>query len=278
MKKRCVMIVLFTCIAPLLLAETNALIEVKLFKTWVIKGEWNFGNLVIQNTGTEPFLLASAPEDFEMGQLDTRSLDNNRGGETPSMREELYRLITDEGGKFVPLSVGEKCVYAGRKFHLPQRSSFSETMRFKVSVYLGNGFWLDSEALTVSGVIPDSEEYVATITNNKFIKQKKIGVDHWKLVLITYKEERWLYKTSITGGGYYPVCPVSLGNKIRVEPHNDAELFRIWDGDKSMIYNMYSNMIVEGPDENDVLGKWTRDKKKEVQAHNDEVRRKKGGQ
>ena len=48
--------------------------------------------------------------------------------------------------------------------------------------------------------------------------------------------------------------------------------------DKSMIYNMYSNMIVEGPDENDVLGKWTRDKKREVQAHNDEVRRKKGAQ
>ncbi len=64
--KNAIMIVLFTCIAPLLLAETT-LIEVKLFKTWVVKGERNFGNLMIQNTGTEPFLLAKTADDFDIG-------------------------------------------------------------------------------------------------------------------------------------------------------------------------------------------------------------------
>jgi len=279
MKKRCVMIVLFTCIAPLLLAETNALIEVKLFKTWVVKGERNFGNLMIQNTGTEPFLLAKTADDFDIGQLSTRSLDNKVHGPAGGISyDKAYEGIRMFGEGFQSLAVDEKKVYDGRKFLLPARAPFAETMTFKVSVYLGSEIFVDSPPLTVNGVVPDSEEHVATITNNKFVKQGKEGVYPKKLVTVTYKTERWLYQKSLTGGGYYPVCPVSLGNKIRVEPHNDAELFRIWDGGKSMIYNMYSNMIVEGPDENDVLGKWTRDKKKEVQAHNDEVRRKKGAQ
>ena len=279
MKKRCVMIVLFVGFTTLLFAETNALIEVELFKTWVIRGEWGVGNLVIQNTGTVPLPLAKTAEDFDIGQLSTRSLDNKVCGPAGGgSYDGAYREIGLYGDGFTMLPVDEKKVYDGRKFLLPARAPFAETMTFKVSVYLGSGIFVDSPPLTVNGVVPDFEEYVATIGHNRFIREGKRKGPEWKLIAISYKSERWLYKTSLTGGGYYPICPVSLKNKIRVEPYDDALLFKIWDGDKSMIFHMNKSMIMEGPDENDVLGKWTRDKKKEVQAHNDEVRRKKGGQ
>jgi hypothetical protein len=42
-----------------------------------------------------------------------------------------------------------------------------------------------------------------------------------------------------------------------------------------MIYDMYKSVIVEGPDENNVLGKWTRERKQKAEADNAEVRRKK---
>jgi hypothetical protein len=50
MKKRHTMIALFISSASLLSAETNALIEVKLFKDWIIKNDKNFGNLAITNS------------------------------------------------------------------------------------------------------------------------------------------------------------------------------------------------------------------------------------
>ena len=286
MKKRCVMIVLFVGFTTLLFAETNALIEVELFKTWVISTEWCYGGLTIENTGTEPFLLAKAAYDFEAGQLSTRSLDNQLSGPTDGGEYDgMYKEINLSGDGFEMLPVGEKKLYEGRQFLFQPRVPFSETMQFKVSVYLGNGFFLDSKPITVHGVTPDSEEYVATIRHNKFAREGKNKGPERELVAVTYRNERWLYQKSLpvpqlslSRPLYYPVCPVSLKNKIRVEPYDDALLFKIWDGDKSMIFHMNKGMIMEGPDENDVLGKWTRDKKKEVQAHNDEVRRKKGGQ
>ncbi len=276
MKKCCAVIVLLAGFTPLLFAETNALIEIKLFKTWVIESEWGYGSLTIENTGTEPLLLAKTAEDFDIGQLSTRSLDNKVCGPAGGgSYDGAYKEIELSGDGFEMLPVGEKKVYDGRKFLLPVRTSFSEVMQYKVSVYFGNGAFVDSAPLTVNGVVPDSEEFVTTIGHNKFIREGKKKGPEWKLIAISYKNERWLYKTSITGGGYYPICPVSLKNKIRVEPYDDALLFRIWDGDKSMIFHMSKGMIMEGPEENDVLGKWTRDKKKEVKAHNNEVRRKK---
>lgn len=274
MKRSIAVFMLFAGFAPLLTAETNALVEVVLFKNWKIKNEWNFGNLTIQNTGSESFLLAKTADDFDLGQLSTRSLDNKLDGPPGGTSyDKAYEGINMFEEGFQPLAVGEKRVYEGRRFLLPVRVPFAETMHFKVSVYLGNGTFIDSSPLTVNGVVPDSEEYVATVINNKFVKQGKKGVYPKKLVAVTYKTERWLYSTSVTGGGYYPICPVSLKGKLHVEPYNNAELFKIWDEDKSMIYNMYSNLIVEGPEENDVLGKWTREKKNEVKAHNEEVRR-----
>lgn len=141
---------------------------------------------------------------------------------------------------------------------------------------------MDSEPCTVNGVVPDSMEEISTIANNTLARQGKNLYVRSKLVAVTYRNERWLYKKSIpkpeliwSGKYCYPICPVGLTNEIRVEPYDDAYLFKIWDGDKSMIYDMPKNDIVEGPDENNVLGKWTREKKKEVDAHNAEVRLKK---
>lgn len=282
MKKRCLIAMLYVGLVPLLFAETNALIEVELFKTWVIGTEWCCGGLTIENTGTVLLPLAKTAEDFEIRQLATRTLDNKIGdlcrGGPPDL---MHRDIAEGGEGFEMLPVGEKKLYEGRRFLFLPRVPFSETMQFKVSVYLGNGFFIDSKPVTVHGVIPESEECVATIGHNKFIRAGKRKGPEWELVVITYKDERWLYKKSlpipqlnISGASYIPVCPVSLGNKIRVEPYDNALLFKILDGDKSMIFHMNKGMIMEGPDENDVLGKWTRGKR-EVQAHNDEVRRKK---
>lgn len=270
------MIVLLVGFAPLLFAGTNALIEVKLFKAWVIESEWPCGNLAIMNTGTEPFLLAKEAVDFSIGQLATRSLDNSITAQIAGGSYELnYREITLSGEGFDILPVGEKKVYEGKSFLFPSCVPFSETMRFKVSVYLGNGIIIDSKPLIINGVIADSEEFLASITNNKLVRQGKTHGAKWDMVTITYKKERWLYKKSPQKKLYSAICPISLNNKIRVEPYDDALLFRIWDGDKSMLFHMSKSIIVEGPDENDVLGKWTREKKKEIQVHNDSVRHKK---
>lgn len=165
MKKRCKMIVLLAGIAPLLFAETNALIEVKLFKTWVIESEWPCGNLTIMNTGTEPFLLAKEAVDFSIGQLATRSLDNNITAQIAGGSYELnYREITLSGEGFDILPAGEKKVYEGKSFLFPSCVPFSETMQFKVSVYLRNGVIVDSKPLIINGVTADSEDFLASIT------------------------------------------------------------------------------------------------------------------
>ena len=78
------------------------------------------------------------------------------------------------------------------------------------------------------------------------------------------------------GGSYYSICPVSLTNKIRIEPHEGkGSLYKIWDGDKSMIFQKNNGMLLEGPDENNVFGKWTCERKQRAEADNAEVRRKK---
>jgi len=255
------------------LAETNALIEVHLFKDWVIKGKMSFGNLAIKNTGTEPIFLAKDPAYFGIGQLTTRPLP--RDPYADRSQEEHYKVIQADG-EFFNLFPEETHVYEGRKFYLGNfRYVFSDEMRFTVSVYLGKGFWLDSEPLTVNGVVPDSEEGLATIANNELARQGKNLHDTWKLVAVTYKNERWLYKKSTRADMYFQVCPLSLTNKIRIEPHDDKGLFKIWDGDKSMIFDMYQSILIEGPDENNVLGKWTRDRKQKAETDNAEVRRKK---
>jgi len=139
--------------------------------------------------------------------------------------------------------------------------------KFVVSVYLNNGFWLDSEPLTVNGVVPDSEEFLATINDGRNLQ------NNWDLVAVTYKNERWLYKKR---GDYYALaCPLSLTNKIRIEPHDAKGHYKIWDGDKFMIYEIGLGLLTEGPDENDVFGKWTRERKQKAEADNAEVRRKK---
>jgi len=244
-------------------AETTAHIEVKLFKDWVIKGELSFANLAIKNTGTAPILLAKDVFDFEGGQLSC-----TKEGE---VIDELYRDISRHGGFFSLLS-GETHVYEDRKLYLEIPPPFSEKIRFTVSVYLGNGFWLDSEPLMYHGVIPDSEEHLTTITDVN---------GQYKMLGVTYKNERWLYKTMPSRLArdaktlYFPVCPLSLTNKIRVEPQDDKMLFKIWDGGKSMIFHLTKSILLEGPDENDVLGKWTRERKQRAEADNAEVRRKK---
>ena len=261
MKKCCMMITLFIGSASLLLAETNALIEVKLFKDWVIKGELSFCNLAIRNTGTESILLAKAASDFCYGQLYINKAKHFDELEL----ERRYQEITNDGDGFFSLPPDEIQVYEGRKFYLSGlRDIFSDEMRFTVSVYLGKEFWLDSESLMYQGVVPDSEEYIATIASNL-----------WGLAAVTCKDERWLYKKSITSNNYYPICPVSLTNKIRVEPHDNKDLFKIWDGDKSMIYHIRQSVLIEGSDEHNVLGKWTRERKQRAEADNAEVRRKK---
>ena len=282
MKKCHTLLIALIGIASLASAETNALIEVKLFKDWVIKGECGFCNLAIKNTGTAPIRLTKDAIDFSMSQLYARSLPAKHAEYFETEIETRYKILFFEEVEFFDLLPGETHVYEGRKFLLPARAPFSEEMRSIVSIYLGKGFWLDSEPLTVNGVTPDSEEDLGTIANNELARQGKNLHDTWKLVAITYKNERWLCKKSlpnpqlkILGGDYYSVCPLSLTNKIRVEPHDDKGLFKIWDGDKSMIYDMYKSIIIEGPDENNVLGKWTRERKQKAEADNAEVRRKK---
>jgi len=260
-------------VAPLLFAETNALIEVKFFKDWMIKEERTFANLAIKNTGTDPILLAKDAFDFEEGQLTSRLFSNTSTQKADSMRNEFYGYITQGGKGFFELPLGETHVYDGRKFYLPVPATGE---KFVVSVYLGKDFWLDSEPLTLNEVTPDSEEKVTTI-------QDRVNTHIlFDLVAVTCKNERWLYtktlpneRTRSAGCIYYSICPISLMNKIRVEPHGDRNLFKIWDGDKSMIYNMGLGSISDAPDENDVLGKWTRERKQKADADNAEVRRKK---
>jgi len=266
------MITLFVCITPLLLAETNALIEVKLFKDWVIKGERSFGNfnLSIKNTGTSPILLTQTPFHFQVGQLVTRPLPHNPNGDWEQQEKE-YQLITWERGAFFNLLPEETHIYEGQKFYLMNQLPFSEEMRFTVSVYLGKGFWLDSVPQTVYGIVPDSVEQLTMIKDNT----RNLQDPPRKLVVITHKNERWLYVTNAEFSSFFSICPFSLTNKIRVEPHDGAGLFKIWDGDKSMIFDMYKMMLTEGPDENNVYGKWTRERKQKAEADNAEVRHKK---
>jgi hypothetical protein len=175
------------------LAETNAHIEVKLFKDWVIKGERSFCNLSIKNTGTSPILLAENPADFSEGQLVTRPLSRNLAEDKEQERQ--YQLMLLERGEFLKLLPEETHVYEGRKFHL-NSLPFSEEMHFTVSVYLGKGVWLDSEPLMVKGIVPESIEHMETISDANSSRD---------LVAVTYKNERWLY-TKL--GGYYPDFPL----------------------------------------------------------------------
>ena len=267
MKKCCALLIALIGMTSLLSAETNALIEVKLFKDWVIKNDLIMGNLAIKNTGTFPLRLAKDAFDFSSGQLETRSLPNRHGGYIDAMYETNYKMIAWGDGDFFDLLPEETHVYEGRKFYLPARNPFSEEMRFVVSIYLGSGFWLDSEPVTVKGIIPDSAEELPTVKDNT----RNLQDPPRKMTAITYKNERWLYYANV-----YPICPLSLTNKVRIEPHDGAGLFKIWDGDNAMIFDMYrGGVIVEGSDEHDVLGKWTRERKQKAEADNAEVRRKK---
>ena len=273
MKKCHTLLIALIGIASLASAETNVVIEVKLFKDWVIKWECGFGNLAIKNTGTDPIRLVKDAGYFAISQLYARSLPDKRAEYRESEIESSYQMLFFEEAEFFNLLPEETHVYEGRKFLLPVLTPFSETMPFIVSIYLGNGFWLDSEPLTVKGVVPDSEEYVATVGDGDFPRH---------LVTITYKNERWLYVKTLpnerlrsAGGAYYSICPLSLTNKIRIEPHDGKRLYKIWDGDKSMIYLLGQSILTEGPDENNVLGKWTRERKQKAEADNAEVRRKK---
>ena len=277
MKKSYGIMTVCVSVASLLFADTNAVIEVKLFKSWIIEGEQVFGNLAIKNTGTDPILLAKNSGLFDIGQLAFARFEN---------REEAYRQIPKDG--FFSLLPEETQVYEGRKFYFNIPEIFSEEIRFTISIYLGGEtlaqqppairrlpsdvrkmqyplkeFWLDSEPLVVNGVVPDSEEELAAIAN-----------DFWKLVAVTYKNERWLYKKSPRSNNYYAICPLSPTNKIRVEPNDNENLFTIWDGSRSMIFDLKKSVIIEGPDENNVLGKWTRERKQKAEADNAEVRRK----
>jgi len=270
------LIISVICVLPMF-AETNALIEAKLFKDWIIKGESSFCNLAIKNTGTSPILLAEKPADFSEGQLVTRPLPRRLAEDKE--QEEQYQLMLLEKGEFLKLLPEETHVYEGRKFLLNHQFSFAEEIRFTISVYLGKGVWLDSEPLMINGVVSDSEEYLATVldnpTDSKLASEKRSGFSIWDLVAVTYKNERWLYKKSTDSPHSYPVCPLSLMNKIRIEDHEGENLFKIWDGDKPMIYHIKKSILLEGPDENDVLGKWTRERKQKAEADNAEGRRKK---
>ena len=259
MKKMSVITATLISVAPLLLAETKALIEVKLFKDWVIKGECTFGGFVFKNAGADPIPLARKAIDFEMYQLmpskseDARSLD---GG---------LKRIEQRSDGFVLLLPGETHVYEGRTFLLDTKPIFSEgEIRFTKPIYFGNGVWIDTEPMIFIGVVPDSEEHIATLTDVNGSRD---------LVAVTYKNERWLYTK--LGGLYFSNCPVSLTNKISVEPHDGTKLYKVWDGDNSMIYQKGLGMLTEGPDENNVFGKWTRERKQKAEADNAEVRRKK---
>jgi len=250
-----------------ILAETNVLIEVKLFKDWVIQDERNFGSMAIQNTGTVPILL----ETGWGGLFFPRSLNDKSNVEFNADKEEIYQILMESGLKFFELPPGETHVYEGWKFHFPD-SLANET--FMLSMYLGKGFWLDSEPLTVNKVTPDLVELLAAIDDWTITNMVHI------IEAITYKNERWLYTKRLPDpqrgwkGGYGPVCPLSLTNKINVEPHGQG-FVKILDGDKSMIYDLRGVKLVEAPDETNVLGKWTRERKQQAEADNAEVRRKK---
>ena len=253
-----------------MLAETNALIEVKLFKDWVIKGEempHNF-NIAIKNTGTDPILLIKHPGFFSIGQLSMRPLPRKQDTTKENENQEHeYQMAVHAGtGGLFELPSGETHVYEGRKFFIHEQFPFSMEMHFTVSVYLGKGVWLNSEPVMLKGIVPDSEEHVVTITDG-------INPDQYELMAVTYKSERWLYTK--LGDYYFSDFPLSLTNKIRVEPHDGKRLYKIWDGDKSMIYEIGTGMLREGPDENNVFGKWTRERKQQAEADNAEVRRKK---
>jgi len=266
MKKRYGTIAILASSSSLLFAETNALIEVKLFKDWVIKGELGFASLAIKNTGTEPILLVKNPAEFERKQFTTRPLPPNEY-EDSRLEREYQRMTTIDKTEFLSLRPEETHMYEGRKFGLEETSFFSEgEMRFTVSVYLGKGVWLDSEPVILKGVVPDSIEHLATVAETIFPRD---------LVAVTYKNERWLY-TKL--GGYYPDFPLSLANKIRVEPHEARGHYKIWDGDKPIVFDLLQSLILEGPDENNVFGKWTRERKQKAEADNAEVRRKKAEQ
>ena len=231
MKKMSVIIATLTGVAHLLFAETNALIEVHFFKDWVIANEQfehNF-NIAIKNTGTDPILLAKDAFHFDAWQLAMRTLPPQPDRKRDERRGNADVVdISKDGGYFFELSAGETHVYEGRKrFIIGETLPFAEEIRFTVSVYLGKGFWLDSEPMILKGIVPDSEEKVATTGDANFSRD---------LVAVTYKNERWLYSKS-PKGYYFEICPVSLTNKIRVEPHEGkGRLYKIWDGDKSMIY------------------------------------------
>jgi hypothetical protein len=266
MMKKTVLIAMLGLFQMSTSAKTNALIEVKLFKDWLIKGELGFANLAIKNTGTEPIILAKDPFNFEIGQFTTRPLPPKEYED--SKQEGAYQMMMAEKPEFTNLHPEETHVYEGRKFYLEETNFFSEKMRFTISIYLRKGFWLDSEPMMLKGVVPDSVDVAATMDYDP----------KSQLVLVTHKNERWLYLKSIGLDYYYSVCPLSLTNKIRVEPHDGARQFKIWDGDKFMILDTKKIMLLEGPDENDVFGKWTRERKQRAEADNAEVRRKKAEQ
>ena len=248
------------------------MIEVKLFKTWIIPRESSaFGNLAIKNTGTAPILLAKDVINFEIAQLDTHLANSTSQSKQDPTRDTDFKMYVLDDHQSFELQSGETHVYEGRKLYFDP--PWSEKP-FVVSIYQGKGFWLDSEPLNVSRVTPDSEEFLADI--NDGLNFPSI----WTLVTVTYKNERWLYKKSLprernSGGNYYAVCPLSFTNKIRVEPHQGHGIYKIWDGENPMIFDIKKSMLLEGPDEHNVWGKWTRERKQQAEADNAEVRRKK---
>jgi len=262
MNKRYTMIALLASSASLLSAEMNAHIEVKLFKTWVLKGEISFGGFAIKNTGTDPLPLAKDPAYFEIAQL----MQNKTGNE--GQRESSYKGIERHGGGFISLLPGETHVYEGRTFYL---NNPEEKIPFTMPIYFGNGVWIETESISFNEVVPDSIEHVATLTDVNGSRD---------LVAVTYKNERWLYTRLASRlrnkeDLFFPDFPLSLTNKIRVEPHDGKRLHKIWDGENSMIYQIGTGMLLEGPDENNVFGKWTRERKQQAEIENAEVRRKK---
>jgi len=271
MKKCLALTAMFVNVATLLSADTNALIEVKIFKDWILGGEFNFGNFVIKNTGTDPLPLAKTATDFEGRQL------MQRKSEAKSMRERQYKWIEQRGGGLFYLLPGETHVYEGRKFPIENPDPYSGELRFVIPIYFGNDVWIDTEPVTFNRVAPDSEEHLGIIHEyvSTMADGQRILSHPWNLVTVTYRDERWLYKKSIDTGNYFPICPLSLTNKIRVEPQDNKDLLKIWDGDKPMIYHIRQGLLLEGPDENNVFGKWTRERKQRAEADNAEVRRKK---
>jgi hypothetical protein len=257
MKKRMQLILALNVFQLTAFAELNALIEVKVFKTWVIDGEVSFGNFVIKNTGTDPLPLAKNPAYFNMAQVLQFKSEN------AVFRESRYQGIERHGGGLFYLPPGETHIYEGQTFFI---ETLDGELHIKMSIYFGNDVWIDSEPVTFNRVVPDSVEQLATITDG-------VNPDQYELRIVTYKNERWLYTK--LGKSCFSDFPLSLTNKIRVEPHDGRNQHKIWDGDKSMIYQIGTNLLLEGPDENNVFGKWTRERKQQAEAENAEVRRKK---